>query len=67
MVLVKLTHLGSLRLTPLSKLGASSKSRRNIESNTVRSIKGNKKEDWSVQLMYECHTSYRCIEGWSKM
>jgi hypothetical protein len=62
---VILTRLGSLGLTPLLKLGASSESRRNIESKTVRSIKA-EKEDWNVQLRYECHTGYRCLEGWSK-
>ena len=36
---MRLTCLGSLGLMPLLKLGASSESRRNIESKTVRSIK----------------------------
>ena len=34
---MRLTHLGSMGLTPLLKLGASSVSRRNIGSKTIRS------------------------------
>jgi hypothetical protein len=43
-VLVRLTRLGSPGLTPLIKLGASSESRRNIGSKTVRSIKAKRKK-----------------------
>jgi hypothetical protein len=32
---------------------------RNIESKTIRSLEAERKEDWSVQLRYECHTSYK--------
>ena len=41
---MKLTRLGSPRLTSLSKLGASSESRRNIESKIVRSIKAKREK-----------------------
>jgi hypothetical protein len=32
---------------------------RNIESKTIRSLEAKRKEDWNVQLRYECHTSYK--------
>ena len=41
---MRLTRLGILRLMPLLKLGASSMSRRNIGSKTVRSIKEKRNE-----------------------
>ena len=49
-VSVRLTRLGSPRLTPLLKLGASSESRRNIGSKTVRSIKAKER-----RLEYPAH------------
>ncbi len=47
---MRLTLLGSPGLTPLLKLGASSESRRNIESKTVRSIKAKER-----RLEYPAH------------
>ena len=41
---MRLTHLGSSGLTPLLKLGASSVSRRNIGSKTIRSKMAERKK-----------------------
>jgi hypothetical protein len=56
---VRHTHLGSPGLTPLLKLGASSESRRNVGSKTVRSIKANRKK---TRMSSSCMNVIRVID-----